>query len=71
MIEPRNTCDRLDSSSGKVTRHLWFAVAVKRDGEMEGSDNFYSFKAKKLDGTTLNFDELRGKVVLIENVASL
>ena len=37
-----------------------------------GSDaEFYAFEAKMLDGTTLKFSELRGKVVLIENVASL
>ena len=38
---------------------------------MEDDDDFYAFEAKKLDGTTLKFSELRGKVVLIENVASL
>ena len=39
--------------------------------DMESTDDFYGFEAKRLDGTTLKFAELRGKVVLIENVASL
>ena len=46
--------------------------AKQEVGEMEsGGDDFYSFEAKRLDGETLKFAELRGKVVLIENVASL
>jgi len=36
-----------------------------------GCEDFYDLEAKKLDGTTFKFRELVGKVVLIENVASL
>jgi len=32
---------------------------------------FYNLKAKKLDGTEVEFSSLKGKVVLIENTASL
>lgn len=33
-------------------------------------DSFYDLKAKKIDGDTLNFSELKGKKLLIVNVAS-
>jgi len=33
--------------------------------------NFYDLTAKLLTGDMFNFSSLRGKVVLIENVASL
>lgn len=34
------------------------------------SSPFFSFKAKKIDGTELDFNELKGKVVLVVNTAS-
>jgi len=33
--------------------------------------SFYDLTAKKLDGTEFKFSDLKGKVVLIENTASL
>jgi len=33
--------------------------------------SFYNLKAKKLDGTEFQFSSLKGKVVLVENTASL
>lgn len=33
--------------------------------------SFYDLKAKKIDGSEFNFDALKGKVVLVENTASL
>jgi glutathione peroxidase-family protein len=33
--------------------------------------SFHDFKAKKLDGEEMSFGDLAGKVVLIENTASL
>jgi len=33
--------------------------------------SFYELTAKKIDGTEFNFSDLKGKVVLIENTASL
>jgi glutathione peroxidase-family protein len=34
------------------------------------SSGFYSLKAEQLDGTVLDFADLKGKTVLIANVAS-
>jgi glutathione peroxidase-family protein len=33
--------------------------------------SFYDLKANKIDGTEMSFSELKGKIVLIENTASL
>ena len=33
------------------------------------ADNFYTLKATRLDGTTIHFKELQGKVVLVSNIA--
>lgn len=33
--------------------------------------SFYDLKAKKLDGSEVKFSEFKGKVVLVENTASL
>lgn len=33
--------------------------------------SFYTLQAKKLDGKEFNFADLKGKVVLVENTASL
>jgi glutathione peroxidase len=39
-------------------------------GDKEASQSFYSLSAEKNNGTQLNFEELRGKKVLIVNTAS-
>jgi len=33
--------------------------------------SFYSFKAKKINGDVVSMNDYKGKVVLIENTASL
>lgn len=35
------------------------------------ANHFYSFKATTVDGKEVDFSSLKGKVVLVENVASL
>jgi len=42
----------------------WFSVSANMS-------SFYDLKAKKLDGSEFSFAGLKGKVVLIENTASL
>jgi len=46
-------------------RQAWFSTDLAK------MSKFYSLKAKKLDGTEVDFASLKGKVVLIENTASL
>lgn len=57
---------------GDLANHI---RSIKIADDIMGADNncddFYDLEAKKLDGTTFKFRELIGKVVLIENVASL
>ncbi|KAJ2001532.1 Glutathione peroxidase 2 [Coemansia thaxteri] len=40
------------------------------DNQKEGPEKFYSLKAEQWDGQEYDFEQLRGKVVLIVNVAS-
>jgi len=48
-----------------LRRQAWFSTDVAK------MSKFYNLKAKKLDGTEVEFSSLKGKVVLIENTASL
>lgn len=41
-----------------------------RSAKVANMENFYSFKVKKADGSTLSLEELKGKPVLVVNVAS-
>lgn len=43
----------------------------KRKEKKRMATSFYDLTAKLLTGETFNFSSLKGKVVLIENVASL
>lgn len=45
-------------------------MPAKKKQKTEEKD-FYSFSAKTLEGKTVDFSSLAGKVILVENVASL
>lgn len=48
------------------------AFRAQQDGRMTFiAKTFYDLQATKLEGETLDFNIFRGRVILIENVASL
>jgi len=56
---------------GHASIHWCNKIADVMGANDNNCEDFYDLEAKKLDGTTFKFRELLGKVVLIENVASL
>ena len=59
----RAECAHIDNSSIKMNfRYKNSAIAMA---------SFYDLAAKRLDGEMIKMDQYRGKVVLVENTASL
>ena len=45
-------------------------MRLEADKELQNISSFYQLKAKDIDGNTVDFEDFRGKVVIITNVAS-
>uniref|UniRef100_A0AAY4DY83 Uncharacterized protein n=1 Tax=Denticeps clupeoides TaxID=299321 RepID=A0AAY4DY83_9TELE len=69
-------CGRPEVSKPREQMRQYFRRRVFRDEppaptSMAVAKTFHEISAKLLTGEVLNFSSLKGKVVLIENVASL
>lgn len=53
---------------GDLFRQLLIFARVRP--KLSAMDNFYSFKVKKADGSTMSLEQFKGKPVLVVNVAS-
>jgi len=62
---------RLMARSGGVARTLLSHGIARASSTMAAPGNFYALEATDLDGKKINFSKYKGKVVLIENTASL
>jgi len=70
----KNGCEHLPkndvSTQIESMKHLFVLAITLSTTCIMAQSNFHQFKAKKLDGTELDFSTLKGKKVLVVNVAS-
>jgi len=63
--------DKVLQHTGSCRLYFLFVGLVSRNNMAGSAKRFYDLSTKLLSGETLKFSALQGKVVLIENVASL